>query len=179
MILGNSVISARLIEKNDKSALLKWLTDPTVLEFYEGRDKIYNENEIEKDFYAESNEVKLIIELNIRLIGYIQFYKIDDEGYSEYDYDNRNENVFGIDLFIGENQLWNAGYGTTILKLCLEYLFNVESADAVIIDPHCDNERATHVYEKIGFKKIKILKKQELHEGEMKDCWLMECRKEN
>lgn len=177
MIFGNDSISARLIDRKDKAFLLKWLTDPIVLEFYEGRDKKYNENEIEIYFYSESNEIQLMIEFDNKPIGYIQYYKIDNNGYIEYEYENKNENVFGIDLFIGEHQLWNKGHGTKILKICLEFLFNEKNADAIIIDPHSENERAIHVYEKIGFKKIKVLKHHELHEKEMKDCWLMECRK--
>jgi L-amino acid N-acyltransferase YncA len=34
--------------------------------------------------------------------------------------------------------------------------------------------KGINCYEKSGFIKVKLLHKQELHEGEFKDCWLME-----
>jgi len=36
------------------------------------------------------------------------------------------------------------------------------------------HEDAVRCYEKSGFKKVKLLPAHELHEGAMRDCWLME-----
>ena len=38
-------------------------------------------------------------------------------------------------------------------------------AEAIAMDPKVNNERAIKCYEKSGFKKVKILKEHELHEG--------------
>jgi aminoglycoside 6'-N-acetyltransferase len=40
-----------------------------------------------------------------------------------------------------------------------------------------DYNRAIRCYEKAGFTNIKLLPKHESHEGEYKDCWLMEFQK--
>ncbi len=42
------------------------------------------------------------------------------------------------------------------------------------MDPQCRNARAIACYEKCGFKKIRILPRHEMHEGEMRDCQLVE-----
>ncbi len=42
------------------------------------------------------------------------------------------------------------------------------------MDPQAWNTRALRVYEKNGFKKKKYLEKHEMHEGELRDCWLIE-----
>jgi aminoglycoside 6'-N-acetyltransferase len=42
------------------------------------------------------------------------------------------------------------------------------------MDPQTRNTRAIKCYKKCGFKKIKILPKRELHEGEYQDCLLIE-----
>lgn len=55
----------------------------------------------------------------------------------------------------------------------LEYLFDVKEARQVLIDPQVSNTRAIRCYEKCGFRKIKLLPRNELHEGEWRDCWLM------
>ena len=98
------------------------------------------------------------------------------EYYDHYRYDNQNETVYCIDQFIGEPDYWNKGIGTDYIKLILKFLGEEKNADAVILDPHQDNIRALRCYQKAGFHIIKNLPEHELHEGEMKDCYLMEYR---
>ena len=63
--------------------------------------------------------------------------------------------------------------------MVLEYLTGTEGARSVILDPHADNPRALRCYEACGFRKLKLLEKHEMHEGERRDCWLMEYLPEN
>lgn len=164
----------------DAAVLLKWMTDMRVLEFYEGRDKRYTEELIYEDFFEEDDDaaIKVILEYGGKSIGYGQIYEILDEYYGEYEYENRGETVYGIDQFIGEPDYWNRGIGTEYLKLVLKFLREEKRADAVILDPHQDNARAIRCYQKAGFRIIKSLPEHELHEGKMRDCYLMEYRYE-
>ena len=116
------------------------------------------------------------LEYDGKPIGYGQIYGITGEVYEEYGYENRNETVYGIDQFIGEPDYWNRGIGTEYLKLVLQFLLEEKQADAVIMDPHQDNVRAIKCYQKTGFRIIKSLPEHELHEGAMRDCYLMEYR---
>lgn len=165
---------------DDAAVLLKWMTDMRVLEFYEGRDKRYTEELIYEDFFEEDDDaaIKVILEYGGKPIGYGQIYEILDEYYGEYEYENRGETVYGIDQFIGEPDYWNRGIGTEYLKLVLKFLREEKRADAVILDPHQDNARAIRCYQKAGFRIIKSLPEHELHEGKMRDCYLMEYRYE-
>ena len=140
----------------DSAVLLKWMTDMRVLEFYEGRDKKYTEELIYEDFFEEDDEIalKVILEYDGKPIGYGQIYEMIDDYYGHYGYENRNETLYCIDQFIGE-------------------------PDAVIMDPHQDNARAIRCYRKAGFRIIKSLPEHELHEGKMRDCYLMEYRYED
>ena len=54
------------------------------------------------------------------------------------------------------------------------FLVEQKQADLVVMDPQTWNERAIRCYEKCGFKKVALLPKNELHEGEYRDCWLIE-----
>ena len=85
--------------------------------------------------------------------------------------------MYGVDQFIGEPEFWGKGIGTNFMKLLTQYLFNKKGADAVILDPHTNNQRAIRCYQKVGFDVIKLLPQHELHDGEMVDCYLMECKK--
>ena len=50
----------------------------------------------------------------------MQFYRVLDGG--EYDIENV-EGVYGVDLFIGEPELWDQGIGTKTFSALIDYLF--------------------------------------------------------
>lgn len=176
MLIQNGNLKVRKLEKKDNHLLAKWLSDPSVLEFYEGRDNPFDLEKVNKVFYdPEDNEVKCIVEVDGNEIGYIQFYQLDDEEKKEYGY--FNENVYGTDQFIGEVKYWNKGIGTLLVTSMVKFLVEHKKADRVVMDPQTRNTRAIKCYEKCGFKKVKILLNRELHEGEYQDCWLIEYNK--
>jgi len=167
-------ITVREIEKRDEGLLVKWLSDPEVLKYYEGRDRPHDIEMVRENFYYIDEATKCIFEYDGESIGYIQFYPIDKETKEEYGYLNRNENIFGTDQFIGETKYWNKGIGKKLVSSMIEYLIHNKEADRVIMDPQTWNERAIACYEKCGLKKVKLLEKNEMHEGELRDCWLIE-----
>lgn len=173
MLFKNGKLAVRKLEEKDKLLLAKWLSDPAVLEFYEGRDNPFDEDKINDVFFAsQDEEVKCLVELEGEGIGYIQFYELDEDHKIEYGY--LDETVYGIDQFIGEVEYWNKGYGTKLVSTMVEYLITHKKADIVVMDPQTRNERAIRCYEKCGFTKVKVLPDHELHEGEYQDCWLIE-----
>lgn len=175
MCYKNGELSIRSLEYSDKYLIIKWLTDNEVLKYYEGRDNPYNENMVEEKFYKKDiSKTRCIIEYSQKPIGYIQFYAIDKKECEEYGYENVQNTIFGTDQFIGETKYWGQGIGTALMKSMVNFLITEKGAKKIILDPQAWNERAIKCYEKSGFIKTKILPKHELHEGEFKDCWLME-----
>ena len=175
-IIKKDKVGLRLLEDNDKTLLLKWLTDERILNFWEGKSSVYDLDRITEKYYSEEDVeiIRTIIEYDGKSIGYVQMYKLNDELLNEYEYPLTDKVVYGIDQFIGEPEYWDKGIGTKFMKLVLQYLTKEKNADIIILDPHADNPRAIRCYEKVGFKKIKFLPKHELHDGEMVDCYLME-----
>jgi aminoglycoside 6'-N-acetyltransferase len=45
------------------------------------------------------------------------------------------------------------------------------------MDPRIKNARAIKCYKRCGFKKVKILPKNELHKGVYQNCWMIEYQK--
>lgn len=173
MLFQNGKLKVRKLKETDKYLLAKWLSNPSVLEFYEGRDNPFDVDKVNKVFYAsEEDEIKCIVEFEGNEIGYIQFYQLDDKIKKEYGY--LDENIYGTDQFIGEIEYWNKGIGTFLVTSMVKYLVEHKQADRVVMDPQTRNTRALKCYEKCGFKRIKILPKHEFHEGEYQDCWLIE-----
>lgn len=165
--------------KNDYSLLTKWLSDPKVLEYYDGRDKPFNmEMVIEKykpRTRGESDVTPCILEYNNQAIGYMQYYKIDEDEYEVQDKIELEKYIspYGMDLFIGETEFWNMGLGSKLVKGMIQHLFKNEKADGIFIDPQTSNERAIKCYKKCGFKPIRIIEKRDLHEGDYKDSLIM------
>lgn len=176
MLFQNGKLKVRKLEKQDAPLLARWLSDPTVLEFYEGRDNPFDLDKVHQAFYSsDDDEVKCMVEFEGNEIGYIQFYPLDSATKKEYGYSD--ETIYGVDQFIGETDYWNKGIGTLLVTSMVTYLIEQKGADRVVMDPQIRNTRALKCYEKCGFKKVKILPNKELHEGVDQDCWLIDYQK--
>jgi aminoglycoside 6'-N-acetyltransferase len=182
VLISDGEVAIRLMrdELGDYEVMSKWLSDPRVLEFYEGRDHPMALQQIQAEYApyirGEEDLTPCVIMLQSAAIGYMQFYLVGEESRNSYGLaaDECLEAVYGIDQFIGEVSCWNRGLGRRSISLLLEYLFQTKGARKVILDPHVTNLRAIRCYEKCGFRKVKVLAAHELHEGVLRDAWLME-----
>ncbi|WP_314589830.1 GNAT family N-acetyltransferase [Paenibacillus terrigena] len=174
IILNKDGFIIRTLAESDALLLLKWLSDPRVLEYFAGRDRPYDLALVREHFFNEEDDATCcIIQYDGVDIGYIQFYRISEQDYEEYGY-SREELIYGMDQFIGEVDYWNKGIGTKLVKAIAEYLVQEVGVDKIIMDPRTWNTRALSVYEKCGFRKVKLIPEHEWHEGQMRDCWLIE-----
>lgn len=72
IIFEKQEIRLRTLELNDATLLVKWLSDPVVLEFYEGRDRPHDLELVREHFYDEQAEVtRCIVQYKERDIGYL------------------------------------------------------------------------------------------------------------
>ncbi|OPJ64124.1 GNAT family N-acetyltransferase [Clostridium oryzae] len=163
----------------DYSLLAKWLSDPAVLEYYEGKNNPFDLEKVIKKWgprvRGEKAVIRCILEYKERAVGYIQYYRTNSDDYELKEKINLDtyKLPFGIDLFIGEIDYWNRGLGTKFIKMFVKYLFDNEKADIILIDPQTWNKRAIRCYEKAGFKALGIIKNRELFDGEYKDNLIM------
>ena len=92
---------------------------------------------------------QLVAELNGEPIGFIQ---IIDPYLEETKYWGKVEkNKRAIDIWIGDENNLNKGYGTIMMKLAIEKCFKNESVDGILIDPLKSNTKAHRFYERLGF----------------------------
>lgn len=175
MLFQNNQLTVRELMLNDNLLLSKWLSNPAILEFYDGRDNPSDLERVNRKFFNRNDGVnRCIIEYEKKSIGFIQYYRIDKEERLLYGYEHSNDLIYGIDQFIGETRYWGKGIGTLLVSSMVNFLIEDKQADRVVLDPQASNIRALRCYEKCGFKKVKLLEKHELHEGEHRDCWVME-----
>jgi len=157
MILKNDLL-IRLMNDNDFEVMVKWLNDQSVLEFYEeppsNIDMVIKKYgpRVEGKHYV----IPCIVEYKKEPVGYIQYYELQEDELKRYGY-SANQNIYGIDQFIGETQLWGKGIGTTMILMMLNYLSKNKGASSVVLEVKKNNSRAISSYKKCGFRKIKEL----------------------
>lgn len=83
----------------------------------------------------------LIIQENNRLIG-------------ECNYRNLNNGVAEIGIKICETDCQNRGVGRKALSMLIDWLFK-NGYQKIILDTNLKNTRAQHVYESLGFRKVR------------------------
>ena len=80
---------------------------------------------------------------------------LDNTAIGEMVYRNLGDQVCEIGIKICEADRQNRGLGKIILSLFIEGLFSKSGYEKIILDTDLDNKRAQHVYEQLGFQKVR------------------------
>jgi len=81
--------------------------------------------------------------------------EIGGEPVGEMNYRNMGDSVAELGIKICDFDKQDKGYGSKILALFIEYLFNTLQYTKIVLDTKPGNKRAQHFYEKLGFTKTK------------------------
>ena len=173
---GRLVLRAYDGSDRDVSLLSGWLSDPRVLQWFEGRDRPHDRAMVRELYGSEALAAAqvqaAIIEDEAVPLGYLRWYPMATV-VEEYDWRDDPTDVWAADIFVGEPSRWGSGLGSSALALLVEHLLVAERARRVVVDPWVGNARAIRAYEKIGFRTVGVHRGHELFEGERRDCWLM------
>ena len=84
-----------------------------------------------------------------------------------------------VGIGIGEREFWGKGYGTEMMKLCLQYAFTELNVHRVSLGLHEYNPRALRSYEKAGFRLEGRTRQDLMREGKRYDSlWMGILREE-
>jgi len=84
-----------------------------------------------------------------------------------------------VGLGIGERDFWSKGYGTDMMKLCMQYVFRELGLQRLSLGLHEYNPRALRSYEKCGFRLEGRTRQDLLREGRRYDSlWMGILREE-
>ena len=100
--------------------------------------------EIEEQIKNDSDDTKrrLMIEYQNKAIGEMSYY-------------NKGEHVAEIGIKICETEYQEKGLGRVLLSMLIGELF-LQGYDRIILDTNLNNTRAQHVYETLGFQKVRV-----------------------
>ena len=136
---------------NDYKLLEKWYQEEKVYSNFEQRK--LNLKEIKEKYYPRTlNNAEIpvyMIEYQERPIGIIQYKLVDKEDKKLYQLNG--DNIYEIDIFIGEISEQNKGIGTRVIKMLSEKLFKENNASLIVMCPLKDNIQAINCYKKCGF----------------------------
>lgn len=109
------------------------------------------EESYEKYLFRISSEFikQFIIQTENEPIGYIQYYwasKVGDGWWEGFD-----QNTVGFDLYIGNPSYLGKGYGKTIVKEFIKFLFQDSKICRIIADPDPQNKKIINLLKKAGF----------------------------
>jgi RimJ/RimL family protein N-acetyltransferase len=97
-----------------------------------------------------------------RCIGHVGLYQIDYRiGKAEYA------------IMIGDKTMWNRGIGHLVTKTVVEYGFKQLNLHRISLEVLATNERALHLYQKIGFQQEGVLRDCQYKNGNYIDVIMM------
>ncbi|MDF2942875.1 MAG: hypothetical protein K0S01_1733 [Herbinix sp.] len=137
-------LAIRLVTTEDAVILCKWWNDGAIME-HAGFPNGLNTNEdkiIEQIMNEEDNHRRLIIEIDSNPVGEMNF--------------RITNNIAEIGIKICNCTYQEKGHGSKAIKLLIEYLFLDKKVQKIVLDTNLKNTRAQHVYEKIGFTKVRV-----------------------
>jgi RimJ/RimL family protein N-acetyltransferase len=82
------------------------------------------------------------------------------------DRDNRNA---AVGLFVGDRANWGQGIATKALRIVADFGFAVENLDRIYAHVYGFNERSQRLMLRAGFQAEGVMRRHELHNGELRD----------
>ncbi len=144
MILNGERVILRPGSDTDVDRLLSILREPEVAR----RWGDFDGNEVREQFVGK--EEVFVIEVDGEVIGAIQFAEEEDPMYRH----------AGIDVFLTASR-HRQGFGTDAVRTLARHLFEQGGHHRLAIDPAADNLAAIRAYEKVGFRRVGLMRSYE------------------
>lgn len=176
---GKGLSIRRMRDATDDYALmLRWLSSPEVAEWWNPERLALTLDRIIAEYgpltRAEDTSTACIVELVGRPIGYIQFYAWDDEKAEMRELGiDLPSGYWGIDIFIGEPDQLNRGFGSRAVSLMRRHLIEERSATGIALVVARDNVRAQRAYERAGLVRKREVLDTDTRDGKRIPSYLM------
>lgn len=136
---------------NDYKLLENWYQEEVVYLQFEQRK--LNFQEIKEKYYPRTLDDATVpvymIEYNNVPVGIIQYKLVNEENKQLYGLEI--DNVYELDMFIGDIKYHNKGIGYKSILIMNNYLFEEKNAKLLVMCPLIDNFSAIKCYQKCGF----------------------------
>jgi aminoglycoside 6'-N-acetyltransferase len=163
VVLRGKRVLLRPGHPDDADRLLEIRNEPKVARWWGSVDI---EEEISEEFIEVDDA--FVIEADGEVVGAIQYHEENEPMYRH----------AGIDIYLTASRN-GQGLGTEAIRLLARYLFEEHGHHRLTIDPAADNTTAIRAYERVGFRRVGIMRKYERGpDGVWHDGLLMDMLKE-
>jgi len=153
--LPGRLVRLRPATPADEPALVAILEEPEVTRWW---------RRSEWERVDEHGAATFVIELGGATVGCIQFSEETDPDYVS----------AAVDIFVSA-AVHGRGVGSDAMRTLIAWLIDVCGHHRLTVDPATANRRAVHVYEKLGFRPVGVLRQYERVEtGVWRDALLMD-----
>ena len=161
LVLTGDRVRLRPVCEGDVPTLAALLAEPQIALWWHG----YDEARVREDFlHTPDDVVALAVEHETEVVGAAQFAEEPEPDYRH----------ASIDLFIA-SQLHGRGLGSEVLRLLARHLFEDRGHHRLVIDPALANVHAIRAYERVGFRRVGVMRCYERGaDGDFHDGLLME-----
>ena len=131
---------------DDEPLFHAWINDPDVTEHLSNLypfSHVAEREWLEKNMTVDYNHAGFAVETlaESRLIGSIGLIEVVPE--------SRNAT---LGIMIGDKTCWDSGYGTDAMRVLCRFGFDYMNLHRIELQVIAGNDRALHVYEKVGFR---------------------------
>ena len=160
-ILVGRKVTLRPGRPGDARKLRAILAEPSVSRWWAEPDPV---EVIEEELRGDDSAVLLVVEIDGKVAGGIQYNEENDPMYRQ----------AGIDIYLG-GRFQGRGAGTEAVRLLARFLFEQRGHHRIAIDPAAANEPAIRCYAKVGFRPVGVMRQYErgpdgtFHDGLLMD----------
>lgn len=162
-VLHGTQVTLRLIREDDIVALAKILAEPEVAKWW-GR---YDEERVRTELVESADPVVYAIEVEGELVGSVQYHEEPARDYRH----------AGVDVFLSA-RFHGRGLGSDAVRTMARHLLHDRGHHRLVIDPNSANEAAIRCYERVGFRRVGLMRAYERGpDGSWHDCYMLEALK--
>ena len=153
-------VTLRELDRDDVERLAEILAEPGVARWWGA----FTPDRVRAELLEDRDSVRYAIQVAGELVGLIQYHEETDPDYRH----------AGIDLFVATS--WQGrGLGTEAIRVLASHLIDRRGHHRLTIDPAAANERAIRAYEKVGFRRVGVMRRYERGpDGTWRDGLLMD-----
>jgi len=167
--MDGKLVRLRAYEKSDLDSIMKWINDEEVTDFLGAGMLTYPVSSITEEKFiesaAQSSDTKSFVIETLaehKYLGGTAFHAIN--------WLNRSA---GLGITIGDKSYWGRGYGTDAMRVMMRLGFDKMNLHRLWLHVYEYNARAIASYNKLGFKREGVLRKERFHRGRYYDTIVM------
>lgn len=159
-VLHGTATVLRPVQPDDADILSKILAQPEVARWWPR----YDADRVRSELIEADGSVVFTVEVDGQVAGSIQYVEEPAPDYRH----------ASIDVFLDPR--WHGqGLGTDAVRTVARHLVHDKGHHRLAIDPAVDNERAIRTYERVGFRRVGVMRRYERNgNGQWHDCLLMD-----